>query len=418
MTKKRTFCGGALLVAISLALAINLPSARAEIDRDLEAKFTGIEQTIGKYQTKKCSQGTRSEAYGKASKELNKILKQNPGEPDVVHRAELLSIVIQEKQDKDPLSNLKYTAAASYRRLIQTAGAGALDGKPRGGWPDPYVKQAYDNYINLSERVDAANRTKLEYKFLDFLVNLFGRAKSYSFWLAIVVVTLLVKLITTPLSHVQFESMRNMQRLQPKLEKLRKELEDDPREFQKQQWQLMKDHNANPLMGCLPLLVQLPFLMLLYRMIRAYEFQFAHGDFLWIGSVLADKVPFVGIIGASLADPDWILLVLYGLSMYISTKMSSSTAVDKAQADQQKMMAIMMPVMLLFFFKTFPSAFILYWLVLNVLTTTQQYFMLNKPVPALALEDDEPPIAATVSVAAGVSSPASGPRGPKTRKRR
>jgi YidC/Oxa1 family membrane protein insertase len=209
---------------------------------------------------------------------------------------------------------------------------------------------------------------------------------------------------------MQFESMRNTQRIQPLLEKLRKDLADDPRELQKQQWQLMKDHGANPLMGCLPLLVQMPFLLLLYRIIRVYEFQFAKGEFLWIGSHITEKVPWVG---ASLADSDWPLLILYGVSMYISTRMTSAGAVDKAQQEQQKMMSIMMPAMFVLIFNYFPSAFILYWLVLNLLTTTQQYFMLNKPVPALALEEDEDEI--EVAPAPVV---AAAPRGPRPRKRR
>lgn len=405
MFVRRTLTIGVLFSAIVLAC---LPVA-AERDADaVHAKLARMEQTIQEASRKPTK--ARQKALDDLNKQLQGIAKDNSSDPEIVHHAQLLQAVVQEKRDKDPLSGSHHQAAVDYRRLVVTAGPGAMQGHPVNGWPDKYVQRAYSDYKEISTSIDRANQSKPDYKFLDFLVSMTGRSKHYSYWLAIIIVTLAVKLITTPLSHMQFESMRNMQRLQPKLEKLRKELEDDPREFQKQQWQLFKDYNANPLMGCLPLLVQLPFLWLLYRMIRVYEFQFAKGDFLWIGSSLSMKVPG---IGASLADPDWILLVLYGVSMYVSTKMSSAATVDKAQADQQKLMAILMPVMLLFFFKDFESAFILYWLVLNVLTTTQQYFMLNKPVPALALEDEEPALAPAPATTAAIAS-----RGPRARKRK
>ncbi|MCC6484425.1 MAG: membrane protein insertase YidC [Armatimonadetes bacterium] len=402
---RRTVSIGA---AVASVLLVFMASQSGRADTAVDSQLASIQRSISEAAAK--PDKPRRKALDDLNTKLQSIVKANSADTVVTHHAQLLQAEILEKRDKDPVSGSQHQAAVAYRRLVVTAGPGAMQGHPHDGWPDEYVQQAYEQYKLSATRIDKANQSKLEYRFLDFLVSLTGRNKHYSYWLAIFAVTLLVKLIITPLSHMQFESMRNMQRLQPKLEKLRKELEDDPREFQKQQWQLFKDYNANPLMGCLPLLVQLPFLMLLYRMIRVYEFQFAKGDFLWIGSALSMKVPG---IGASLADPDWILLVLYGVSMYISTKMSSAATVDKAQADQQKMMAFLMPVMLLFFFKDFESAFILYWLVLNILTTTQQYFMLNKPVPALALEDEEPvitPVQATAAVAAT--------KGPRPRKRK
>lgn len=403
MYNRRTRLAGALLAAFTVALATG---ALAQ-DKDLDGEFARIEQTISKFENKPPKE--RQKAFRRATKDLEQIHRGNP-EGETAHRALLLRARIEQKQDKEPAGNSKYVAAKTYRKLIAAAGPGALDGTPVKGWPDRYVREAYTDYQELSRRVDAVTSKTRDYRLVDFLVKMTGSHRSYSYWLAIVILTLLVKVITTPLSHMQFESMRNTQRIQPLLEKLRKDLADDPRELQKQQWQLMKDHGANPLMGCLPLLVQMPFLILLYRIIRVYEFQFAKGEFLWIGSHITEKVPW---IGASLADSDWPLLILYGVSMYISTRMTSAGAVDKAQQEQQKTMSIMMPAMFVLIFNYFPSAFILYWLVLNLLTTTQQYFMLNKPVPALALEEDEDEI--EVAPAPVV---AAAPRGPRPRKRR
>lgn len=404
MYKRRTHLVGALLAAFTMSLAAG---ALAQ-DLNLDDQFSTIEKTISQYENRPPK--VRQKAYREASKDLEQIRRDNPT-AEITHRVLLLKARIEERTDKDPVGNSKYTAAKTYRKLIAMAGPGALDGKPVRGWPDRYVEQAYRDYQSLSGRVDVANRKTWEYRLVDFLVRMTGSSRAYSYWLAIAILTLIVKILTTPLSHMQFESMRNTQRIQPLLEKLRKDLADDPRELQKQQWQLMKDHGANPLMGCLPLLVQMPFLLLLYKLIRVYEFQFARGEFLWIGSWLADSVSWVG---ASLADSDWPLLILYGVSMYISTRMTSAGAVDKAQQDQQKMMSIMMPAMFVLIFNYFPSAFILYWLVLNVLTTTQQYFMLNKPVPALALEEDDEPEEAP---AEALTAP-SVARAPRPRKRR
>lgn len=402
MTKRGACLIGAFITALICLIAV---ASMAQMSPDLENQFAGIEQRIVAGEKKALD--VRDKEYNKIGKELEALKKDNP-EGSVAHRAMLLQALVMEKRDNNPLSNLKYTAAGNYRKLIALAGPGALLGQPQKPWPDPYLEQAYKNYLSLSARIDKANQGKSVYKLINFLVHVTGANRAYSYWFAVILITLLVKLLTTPLSHLQFESMRNMQRIQPLIEKLKRETQEDPKEFQRQQWQLMKDHNASPHWGCLALLVQMPFLLLLYQMIRAYEFQFANGSFLWIGSRLAESLPFVG---ASLADPDWPLLILYGVSMYISTKMSTP-ATDPAQAQQQKMMSLMMPAMFVLIFNYFPSAFILYWLTLNILTTTQQYFMLNKPVPALALEDEEDDPSPEMAAAA------IGARGPRPRKRK
>lgn len=393
--------------AIAIALVICLPAVRSagQTDSSLKERLTRVEAAIEKLPRVPAEK--RKDEIKSLNRQLKEISKAKPAGPEALHLAYLEARLL-ENSSVQPLDNTNYTAAGRYRKLIARGGPGALDGNPPGGrWPDPYIEKAYRNYLALTEKIDKANRTKTVYKVVDYLVKVTGSNENYSYWLAIVIITVVIKLLTTPLSHLQFESMRNLQRIQPKLEKLKRELGDDPREFQRQQWQLMKDHNASPHWGCLALLVQMPFLLLIYQTIRAYEFQFARGDFLWIGSRLAEKFDF---IAPSLADPDWPLLLLYGFSMYLSTRMSTP-AVDRQQAEQQKMMSILMPAMFVLIFNYFPSAFILYWLVLNVLTTTQQYFMLQKPVPALALEDDEEDLAPAPVVAAAS-------RGPSSRRRK
>jgi len=364
----RTLLPGAVTVLLLASLSGWAPKVRADSIDDRLAKTE-----------------ERKKPLDAAARELKALNKERPT-GSRAYKAKFLDAYLTETRAGKVLDNQNYTAASKYRKLIALGGPGALEGKPRGGrWPDPYIEKAYASYSDLTARIDTANRKRTVYRVVDVLVKATGQNRNYSYWLAIVIITVFIKLLTTPLSHLQFESMRNMQRIQPKLEKLKREIGDNPQEYQRQQWQLMKDHNASPHWGCLALLVQMPFLLLIYHMIRAYEFQFARGGLLWIGSKLAEDLSFVA---PSLADADWPLLLLYGLSMYFSTKMSSQPT-DRQQAEQQKMMSILMPAMFVMIFNYFPSAFILYWLVLNLLTTTQQYFMLQKPIPALALEDEE-----------------------------
>lgn len=382
MTNWRALLAGAFVFAfiISAIAALPLSADPAQAKDKLEAIEVDIRQA-----SKLEDKDKRDEAFKKIEGQLKPIEREYRDGP-VANHALFVRALFNHKRNPDPADGQKYNAANQYRKLISRAGPGALKGNPPGGtWPDPIMERAYNSYVELRDVADGYNQKKTVYKFVDTLVRITGGNSSYSYWVAILLITLVVKLLTTPFSHLQFESMRNMQRIQPLIEKLKKEIGDDAKEFQRQQFQLMKDHNAMPLWGCLALLVQMPFLILIFHMIRSYEFQFAKGDFLWIGSPLTEAIP---LIGSSLADPDWPLLILYGFSLFISTRMTAMGTADPAQQQQQKMMSILMPVLFVAIFNYFPSAFILYWLTFNILTTTQQYLMMKKPVPALAMEDD------------------------------
>lgn len=236
---------------------------------------------------------------------------------------------------------------------------------------------------SVAHELDRINSADIKYKILDFLVGMTGRIPGFSYWFAIVLITVIVKLAITPLTKAQFKSMKEMQRVAPLIKEVQEKYKGDQKTIGEKTMAIYKEHGINPFASCLPILVQMPILMLLYYTIRSYEFQFAKGTFLWIGSSLAHltsfPVPFnpgtlVWFTAANLAEPDLLLVLLYIVSMYVSTKLS---AVDPSQAEQQKMMAIMMPVMFAFIFAGFPSAFLLYWLVFNILQTTQQYFILR-----------------------------------------
>ncbi len=236
----------------------------------------------------------------------------------------------------------------------------------------------------VSDALNTINSRTIQYKILDFFVALTGRVPAFSYWFAIVIITVIVKLLITPLTKKQFQSMKEMQKIAPLIKQVQERYKGDQKAIGEKTMELYKEHNINPFASCLPLLVQMPILMGLYYTIRSYQFQFAKGTFLWIGSGLSHLHGFhnpmrgdmVWLTARNMSEPDLILVLLYVVSMYISTKMS---AVDPSQAEQQKMMSIMMPVMFAFLFASFPSAFLLYWLVFNILQTAQQYLILRRP---------------------------------------
>lgn len=239
------------------------------------------------------------------------------------------------------------------------------------------------------------------YAIMDFLVKMTGSVPAFSYWFAIIIITIIVKLLITPLTKMQFKSMKEMQKISPLVKQIQEKHKGDQQTIGTKTMELYKEHGINPFASCLPILIQMPVLLLLFNMVSIYQFQFAKGYFLWIGSPLKHMydiaVPFGGggtvwVTAGNLAEPDLILVLLYVISMYVSTKLSS---VDPTQAEQQKMMSIMMPIMFAFIFAGYSSAFLLYWLVFNVIQTIQQYLILHKgnelvpatgPAPAPAPE--------------------------------
>ena len=124
------------------------------------------------------------------------------------------------------------------------------------------------------------------------------------------------------------------------------------------------------------MVAQMALLWPMYYMIRMYEYQFRHGYFLWIGSPLSHRFP--QMLATSLAVPDVPLLLLYLVSMFLTSRLQPAAA-DPQQAQQQKMMAYFMP--LIFGYMTWvyawPSAFTFYWLILNAVSTWQQWHILK-----------------------------------------
>jgi len=191
----------------------------------------------------------------------------------------------------------------------------------------------------------------------------------------IILLTVLVKLITVPLTHKSFKSMQEMQKLQPQMKKLQEKYADDRTALNKEVMELYRRHNVNPLGGCLPMIIQMPIFIGLYNaLLSAVELR--HAPFAWwINDLSApDRLPPIPhpplavIAGTEIRIP--VLTLLMGVSMLVQQRMTPQTG-DPAQ---QRMMMIM-PLVFTVMFINFPSGLALYWLVNNVLTIAQQMLM-------------------------------------------
>jgi YidC/Oxa1 family membrane protein insertase len=248
------------------------------------------------------------------------------------------------------------------------------------------VVQANEYRSVVLKQWNEANSKKIEYKIMDFFVGLTGHNPSFSYWFAIVLITVLVKVAITPLTKAQFKAMKEMQKVAPLIKEVQTKHKGDQKAIGEKTMAIYKEHKISPFASCLPLIIQMPILMGLFYTIKSYEPMFVNGKFLWIGStakhIFELPIPSLGFSAGdkvflpamNLFEPDLILVVLYLISMYFSTKLSS---MDPSQADQQKMMAIFMPLMMAFVFAGFPSAFLLYWLLFNILQTVHQVLILR-----------------------------------------
>jgi YidC/Oxa1 family membrane protein insertase len=190
-----------------------------------------------------------------------------------------------------------------------------------------------------------------------------------NYGIAIILLTLLIRILFWPLTHKSTESMKRMQELQPEIKALQAKYKSNPQRLQQETMKLYKEKKVNPMGGCLPMFVQIPVFIALFTVLRnAIELRYS--GFLWIAdlstpeNLLAGRIPIVGSLN--------ILPIVMAVSMIWQQKLSSpSTAVTPEQQQQQKMMMFMMPIMMLFFFYSMPSGLVLYWTTSNLLMIAQ-----------------------------------------------
>ncbi len=205
---------------------------------------------------------------------------------------------------------------------------------------------------------------------------IYGVVHNYGWTL--IILALIVKGFFWPLNTMQYRSMLKTQQLQPRIKALQQKHKNDKEKLNAETMALYKETGANPLAGCLPLLLQMPILFSLYAAINGDRALFSSQKWLWIGSPIALSSPH-HILAANLAMPDYALLVFYIISMYFSVRFTSP-ALDEQQAQQQRIMSFISPAMVGYMgFKfAWPSALIIYWLSFNVFTMAQQLYLMRR----------------------------------------
>ena len=229
---------------------------------------------------------------------------------------------------------------------------------------------------------------------------------THNYGVAIILLTVLIRLILYPLMQKQMVSMREMQKIQPLMKAVQDKYKNDKERLNKELMALYKEHKVNPMSGCLPLLIQMPILILLFQTLRVFKYYIPNtetidGGFLWIAKQVTVLIDGKLTDIAGLAAPERLINLgkgIFGIqhlgilpflvagSMYIQQKMTSpGGAAGKdggSSAQTQKMMTIMMPLLIGFMSFSLPSGLTLYWFTSTLLGIGQQY-LINKKTPTI-----------------------------------
>lgn len=195
---------------------------------------------------------------------------------------------------------------------------------------------------------------------------------------AIVLLTVIIKMVLMPLTVQSYYSMKAMQKIQPKLKKIQERYRNKPEELNKQMMQLYREHKVNPLGGCLPMLIQMPFLIALYASLIGSQFKkmlesSGNKSFLFM-----DDLAKIGVMQGN--TPYWdnlVMVALFGITTWLQQKiMTPPTPEDPQQAAMQRSMAAM-PIIItaMFLFFPVPSGVFVYLVVSNLITIAQYAFL-------------------------------------------
>lgn len=220
---------------------------------------------------------------------------------------------------------------------------------------------------------------------LNLLIFVYNIIPGRDIGIAIIILTILIKFILWPLSKKSIKAQREMQELQPLMEEVKKKYKDNKEEMAKELMALYKKHKVNPMGSCLPLLIQLPFLIAVYRVFydgfKPETLQKLYPFITHPGTV---NPMFLNLIDMS--KPVIVLAVLVGLTQFWQTKMLIHTSQPKMKgsedeslmANMNKQMMYFMPIITVIIGIKLPSGLILYWLITTLLTILQQYIFFKK----------------------------------------
>lgn len=245
------------------------------------------------------------------------------------------------------------------------------------------VEAAFDVYagpkaLDHLERLGVGLEDSLDYGMFAFIAKPLMsilralHAVAGNWGVAIILLTILVKIVFYPLTHVSMRNMKEMQKLQPRIAQLREIYKEDKTKLNEQTMSLYKEHKVNPMMGCLPMLIQIPVFFGLYEALLV--------------SIELRNAPFFGWVqDLSVQDPYHVYTILMGASMFLQQKMTPMAG-DPTQAKMMMFMPIIFTGMFVFY--PVPVGLVIYWLVNNLLSIAQQFYV-NRSVqpPKLAEEN-------------------------------
>ncbi len=220
----------------------------------------------------------------------------------------------------------------------------------------------YDFYPGMEKTLNYGWFTILVRPLQWGLNSIYAVIPNYGF--AIIILSIIIKMMLYPLTKKGLTSMQKMKELQPEIQKLQEKYEDDKEKLNKEMMKFYQEHDLNPVGGCLPMLLQLPIFIGLYRMLQ-YNVNLRGAPFIfWITDL-------------SSQDPYYILPVLMGLIMFAQQYYTMSAGASGGAMGQQKTMAYVMPVVFVFMFMTFPVGLVLYWMT-NSAATLAQYWLIYR----------------------------------------
>ena len=258
-----------------------------------------------------------------------------------------------------------------YRMGVEKGGLLVEPGMETTVVNDYYIGPKEEEYLQgAPNQISRA----VDFGFFDFLAKplLIGLNWFYSYvgnyGVAIILLTVCIKILFWPLSHKSYKSMNKMKKIQPMMTRVREKYKDDRQKMNQEMMQLYKTYKVNPAGGCVPMLIQIPVFFGLYQALLG-SIELRHAVFI-------KYLPFTDYIwlaDLSAKDPFYITPLIMGATMFLQQKLTPSPG-DPTQA---KIM-LFMPVIFTFMFLNFPSGLVVYWLVNNVLSIGQQWLMLRK----------------------------------------
>ncbi|MDD4607178.1 MAG: YidC/Oxa1 family membrane protein insertase [Patescibacteria group bacterium] len=236
------------------------------------------------------------------------------------------------------------------------------------------------------------------YNLLIFFYNI---VPGHDIGVAIILLTIVIKLILYPLSLKSIKAQKAMKELQPKIQELQKKYKDKKEELARKTMELYKQEKVSPMSGCLPLLLQLPFLIAVYQVFRAglnsADFSLLYPFVQNPGTI---ETRMFGLEFLNLANPIWLFAVVAGLAQFWQTKMLSTQQppvgiADKTGAKDENVAAIMnkqmqymMPAVTVIIGLSLPGGLTLYWMLSTLLMVAQQYYSFNKKEKSVIIKDE------------------------------